>query len=104
MSQAKEIVEATIQEIQETTELFYQQKTQEAYEKLQGTLNVIMQAVNVLHEYEQEQEEFPLEEERLLSALTDALNAMQEGDVVLLADILEYDFVEYLQELAGQIS
>lgn len=103
MSQEKEIVENTIHVIQETTELFYQQKVKEAYNKMQETIDHILKAVDILHAYKSGHEAFGLEEERLVTSLTDAMNAMQAGDTVLLADILEYDFVEYLQELTEQM-
>lgn len=103
MGQEKEIVENAIQIIRETTELFYQQKVKEAYNKMQETIDHMVKAVDILHGYKSEHEAFGLEEERLVTSLTDAMNAMQEGDTVLLADILEYDFVEYLQELTEQM-
>lgn len=103
MGQEKKVVETTIQIIRETTELFYQQKVKEAYAKMQETIDNILKAVDVLHEYMVKNEGFGLEEERLVTSLTDAMNAMQAGDTVLLADILEYDFVEYLQELVVQM-
>lgn len=103
MGQEKEIVENAIQIIRETTELFYQQKVKEAYNKMQETIDHMVKAVDILHGYKSEHESFGLEEERLVTSLTDAMNAMQDGDTVLLADILEYDFVEYLQELTEQM-
>lgn len=103
MGQEKTVVQNTVKTVRETTELFYQQKTQEGYVKMQDTLNSILNAVDTLHAYKVSHEEFPLEEQRLVNALTDAMNAMEEADTVLLADILEYDFAEYLQELAEQM-
>lgn len=103
MSQEKKIVESAVQIIKETTELFYQQKTAEAYEKMQETLGAILQAVDILHEYKCANESFSLEEERIAVSLTEAMQAMESGDTVLLADILEYDFVEYLQELLAEM-
>lgn len=103
MGQEKKIVEDTIQVIRETTELFYQQKVNEAYKKMQDTLTSILQTVDTLHEYKCADEGFSLNEERVAASLTEAMNAMEAGDTVLLADILEYDFIEYLQELLAEI-
>lgn len=103
MAQEKKIVEDTIQVIRKTTELFYQQKTKEAYGSMQDTLSGIMQVVDVLHAYKLEHENFSLEEERIASSLTEAMNAMEAGDTVLLADVLEYDFIEYLQEMLAEM-
>lgn len=103
MSKEKEIVENAIQVIGGTTELFYQQKVKEAYDRMQETIDCISEVVDTLHAYKAGHDTFRLEEKRLVSSLTDAMNAMQEGDTILLSDILEYDFVEYLQELTEQI-
>lgn len=104
MGQEKKIVKNTIQVIRETTELFYQQKVKEAYGKMQDTLTSISQTVDALHEYKSVNEGFALEEERIVASLTEAMNAMKAGDTVLLADILEYDFIEYLEELLPEMS
>lgn len=101
MCQEKQIITNTVQAVRETTELFYQEKVQEGYAKMQDTIASIMQVVDVLHEYKSTHEEFPLDETRIAGSLTDAVNAMEAGDTVLLADILEYDFIEYLEELSS---
>ncbi len=103
MCQEKQIITNTVQSIRETTELFYQEKVQEGYAKMQDTIASVMQVVNVLHEYKCNHEEFSLDEARIASSLTEAMNAMEVGDTVLLADILEYDFIEYLEELSTEL-
>lgn len=103
MSQEKRAVENAVAVIRENTELFYQQKVAEGYAKMENTLAAILQAVDILHEYKNVHEEFNMEEERIAASLTEAMQAMEAGDTVLLADILEYDFVEYLQELLAEM-
>lgn len=103
MSQEKKVITNTVQTVRGTTELFYQQKDKEGYIKMQDTIAGIMQVVDVLHEYKCVHEEFSLDETRIAGALTEAMNAMEAGDTVLLADILEYDFIEYLQELSLEL-
>ena len=103
MCEEKKIIASTVQMVRETTELFYQQKAAEGYAKMQETIAGIMQVADALHEYKCAHEEFPLEEARIAGSLTDAVNAMEAGDTVLLADILEYDFIEYLQELSSKL-
>ena len=103
MSQEKKIVEETIEEIKKTTELFYNGKKEEAYNQMQEAISVIIQMVDVLHEYHCEHESFSFDEKRVATALTEAMQAMEAGDTTLVADILEYDFVEYLQELLTKI-
>lgn len=70
---------------------------------MQDAIAGIMQVVDVLHEYKCAHEEFLLDETRIAGSLTEAMNAMEAGDTVLLADILEYDFIEYLQELSSEL-
>lgn len=103
MCQEKKIIVNAVQLIRETTELFYQQRVKEGYNKMQDTIAGIMQVVDVLHEYKSVHEEFSLDETRIAGSLTEAMNAMEAGDTVLLADILEYDFIEYLQELSSEL-
>ncbi len=103
MCQEKKVIVDAIQIVRETTELFYQQKIQEGYTKMQDAIAGIMQVVDVLHEYKSVHEEFSLDENRIVGSLTEAMNAMETGDTVLLADILEYDFIEYLQELSSEL-
>lgn len=103
MSQERKAVETAVEVIRENTELFYQQKAAEGYAKMENTLAAILQAVDILHEYKNAHEGFRLEEERIAASLTEALQAMEAGDTVLLSDILEYDFVEYLQELLAEM-
>lgn len=103
MCQEKQIITNTVQTIRKTTELFYQEKVQEGYTVMQDTIAAIMQVVDALHEYKCSHEEFSLDEIRIADSLTEAVNAMEAGDTVLLADILEYDFIEYLEELSKEL-
>jgi len=103
MCQEKKVITDTVRIVRETTELFYQQKVKEGYAKMQDTIAGIMKVVDALHEYKSAHEEFPLDEARIVGSLTEAVNAMEAGDTVLLADILEYDFIEYLQELLTKL-
>ncbi|MDD7402608.1 MAG: hypothetical protein SO170_01905 [Butyribacter sp.] len=103
MSQQKEIVQKTMTDLQETVDLFYQQKKKTALKKLDTVLGELMTAIDTLFAYKAEHTDFPLDEGKLTNALKDAMNALQEGDHVLLADILQYDFLEYMEELSGQM-
>lgn len=76
------------EELEHVTELFYQQKSKEGYEKLQILLADISLYVSNVQDEEQQQE--------LLETLTEALNAMEEKDTTLLADILKYELLEKL--------
>lgn len=103
MSEKKKVIENTIEALQETVDLFYQQKKNEALNKLNSVLGQLMNAVDTLFAYKSEHEEFPLDDSKVTESLKDAMNALQSGDHVLLADILQYDFLEYMQELSEQM-
>lgn len=99
MSAEKELVENTLGEVRESVDLFYQQKTGEALQQFDVVLGKVMTMVDTLFAYKESHEEFPLDEEKVKSALTEALGALEEKDMILLADIIQYDFMEYVEEL-----
>lgn len=100
MSQQKEKIEQVMKEIDEVVDLFYQQKLKTALERLDSVIVDITQAVDCLFQYRQERPEFEFDEGKLTTTLTEAMSALEEQDLVLLADILQYDFREYLEELS----
>lgn len=99
MSQQKEIIKKSVSDVEEVIELFYQQKTQEALNKFESVIGGMMTAIDTLFAYKAENEEFNLDEIKLTNTLKDAMGALEDGDMVLLADILQYDYLEYMQEL-----
>ncbi len=99
MNQQKEIVEKSVKEIEEVVGLFYQQKLQEALAKFEGAIGNIMTAIDTLFTYKAENEGFSIDENRITNTLKDAMKALEDRDMVLLADILQYDYLEYMQEL-----
>ncbi|SFR58867.1 hypothetical protein SAMN05661086_00359 [Anaeromicropila populeti] len=80
------------------TELFYQQNTN-AYQYLNVILEGLTQLINLLVQYQAENNEKILDEQELLQSITEAFTAMQEGDNVLLADLFSYNIKEQLQTL-----
>lgn len=99
MSQQKELVKKSIKDVEEVIELFYQQKLQEALNKFESVLGEMMTAIDAFFTYKAENKEFELDEIKLTNTLKDAMGALEEGDMVLLADILQYDYLEYMQKL-----
>ncbi|MCR4717793.1 MAG: hypothetical protein K5656_11510 [Lachnospiraceae bacterium] len=77
-----------ISEIGEVTELLYQQKTTEGYDKLNKLIQDLSVYITTITDPEQQQS--------LLEALKEALSAMQENDTTMLADILQYELAEKL--------
>jgi len=103
MSQNKNLVEKSIKDVEEVIELFYQQKLQEALNKFETVLGSMMTAIDNLFTYKAEHEGFKLDEAKLTNTLKDAMGALEQGDMVLLADILQYDYLEYMQELSDNM-
>lgn len=99
MSESKELVVKSVEEVKEIVDLFYQQKEKDALNKFAIGLENMMTAIDALFAYRASHEEFSLDEEKLTNILKDAMNALQDGDMVLLADILQYDYLEYMEEL-----
>ncbi len=99
MGKQKDIVSKSVKEIEEVVELFYQQKLQEALIKFEGVIGSIMTSIDTLFIYKSEHEEFELDEVKITNILKDAMKALEDGDMVLLADILQYDYLEYMQEI-----
>ena len=103
MSQEKQMVTETLQQLGENMELFYQQKQAEALNMFQGMLGELLTMVDTLFAYRDSHDAFTLDEEKMKNSLTEAMNALEEGDLVLLADVIQYDFIEYVQELTEQM-
>lgn len=99
MSQQKDTVQKSVKEVEEVVELFYQQKLKEALTKFEVIIGGMMTAIDVLFTYRIEHEEFSLDEVKITNTLKDAMGALQDSDMVLLADILQYDYLEYMNEL-----
>lgn len=88
-----------LSDIQEKVELFYQQKTGEALQQFDGVLGNMLSLIDGIFAYKQEHEDFELDEKKIQALLTEAMQALEERDMILLADIIQYDFIEYAQQL-----
>ncbi len=88
-------IEETIQLIEKTSNLFYQNKLNEGYQELEKLINYIsgtMDDLNQTHVMNSDEKD-------ILSILKNAMDAMERKDTSLLADILEYDLKEVYLEL-----
>lgn len=103
MGQEKELVGKTLEQIEQNMELFYQQKTSEALGEFQQVLTELIKMVDILFEYRDNHDGFSLDEEKVKNALTEAMNALEEGDLILLADVIQYEIVEYVKELLNMM-
>ncbi|WP_092558978.1 hypothetical protein [Anaeromicropila populeti] len=98
MENIVELAKLMQEKINIMTELFYQQNTN-AYQYLNVILEGLTQLINLLVQYQAENNEKILDEQELLQSITEAFTAMQEGDNVLLADLFSYNIKEQLQTL-----
>lgn len=103
MSQQKNLVQKSVDEVAEVIELFYQQKLQKALDKFTSVIGGMMTAIDSLFTYKAENQGFMLDEIKLINILKDATVALENGDLVLLADILQYDYLEYINELLNSM-
>lgn len=100
MSEKKEQIINTIDELQKIVDLFYQQKNQEAFEKMDNALKDLENSINIIAMYQEEHADLVMDENKIYNTLKDAMDALEKGDVVLLADIFQYEFIEYLSGLS----
>lgn len=99
MSKEKEQIKSTIGGVQEVVDLFYQQNDKDALEKFMFVLEDMTKAIDNLAAYKNSNPEFAMDEGKIFSILSDAMEALQSDDKVLMADILQYDFIEYIGDL-----
>lgn len=84
--------------MKQTTYLFYQQKNKEGFQKLDYTLNALLQVVNEIINFQSGNNEKLVEEQILNVVLTEAMKAIEQKDTILLADILTYEIDDMLEE------
>ncbi len=104
MEQIKQQIQQNISEIDGVVELFYQQKTQEAYGQLDQVLGKLMATIEAAVTYQQEHTEVEIDINGLTEALKEALSAMEEKDAILMADVLKYEVIEKLEALIETLS
>lgn len=104
MENIKQQIEQNIEEVDAVVELFYQQKTQEAYSQLDSVLGKLMAVIEMVAAYQQEHTEVEIDITGLTDALKEALSAMEERDAILMADVLKYEVIEKLEALIENLS
>lgn len=103
MKDLKKDIETVINDLESIVEMFYQQKVQEAYSGLNTALGKIMEITEVVQNYTAQNSDKEIYMDDLLNALKETLSAMEERDVVLVADVLKYEVIEKLNDVAEQI-
>lgn len=95
MENVQSIIDNAISVIDEMTELFYQQKKNDALAKMNVVLDNILRVSEAVAPTEGITEEG---KQRIVIVLGEAVKAMESKDYVLLADILKYDMIDILNE------
>lgn len=97
MINLKNAIQDALQAIEQTTTLFYQQKNSEGYQQLNQTLNLLMQAVNMIITSKINGNQINIDEQKLNIVLGRAMTAIEQGDTILLSDILVFE-LKYMLE------
>lgn len=103
MEELKVVLEEALQSIEQTTDLFYQQKNDEGYQKLDNTLNILTKAVNKIFENKIAGYNLEIEENQIIQVLTEAMKAIEVKDTVLFSDILQFELKEIFNTLLKTI-
>ncbi len=81
--------------IEKTSSLFYQNKMNEGYFELEKLITYISDTMNELFQTHI----INADEKNILNILKSAMDAMEQKDTLLLADILEYELKEIYLEI-----
>ena len=103
MSKEKKQVIKMTDDLQEVLDLFYQQNDHEAFAKFEGILEEIAKTIDNLAEYKKKHLEFEMDEKKIYNIFDEAMQALQVKDNVLMSDIFQYDFIEYINELLDEM-
>lgn len=103
MENIKQQIEQNIEEIDAVVEMFYQQKTQDAYGQLDQILGKLMATVEAIMVYQQEHADAEIDISALTGALKEALSAIEEKDAILMADVLKYEVIEKLEMIMDSL-
>lgn len=103
MKEIKNKIDHTLEGIQEVVDLLYQEKINQGYQKLNMVIVQIANTIEDVFEYKNNND-VDIDEAKFNSALQEALNAMEEKDIVLLADILQYEIMEQFNEIKQKIA
>lgn len=103
MEELKKSLELLSESIQKTTELFYTQKESEGYQAFGLILGSMVTVLDRLFATQAETGKPEFDQQEIARLLNEAMNALEARDGVLLADILQYDFLEQLEQITNQL-
>lgn len=99
----KQRLETTIESIDKTTEMFYQNNEGEGYKKLQALLLDINITINEVFTYKQQGNSITINENELVEVLNKAMDALEKKDTLLLADIFVYELKELFCQIIKEL-
>lgn len=91
-------IDNVINELQQIVDLLYKQDKDNAYLKLNTGLISLSNLIDSIYRFNINNENYTFDVNKLTLALTEGLNAMELFDLTLLADILNYEIIELLNE------
>lgn len=103
MEQLRDDIKDTMQVLKKIAALLYQQKAQEGYAELDAALQCLLLTVSRMAAYQKDKENKIIDEELMNIALNEALKAIEQKDIVLLADILIFELNGLLDESLNHI-
>lgn len=99
----KDQLRKVLEKIDGVVGLFYQQQEKEGYKEMQEMIEDIAILMDGLYNYAKEEEYFNYDHVRLVEGLTEAMNALEDKDTILLADVLQYELAEQLKLIEQRI-
>lgn len=103
MNNLKNEINDLIQSIDQTTLLFYQQHTKEAYQQLDQMLMLLMQTMTHIAEYNRSQNIESTETTQMNQILDLALKALEKKDTILFSDIMRYELELILNKIGNTL-
>jgi CHAT domain-containing protein len=104
MMNLKNEIYEVLQIIEQTTALFYQQKNKEGYQALDQTLNRLIQTIDTIYRFQIENNQIYIEKNALNTVLEKAMTAIEQGDMILLSDILIFELEHMLLQCYENIN
>jgi hypothetical protein len=99
----KEELSNIISKIQEISDMMYQQKQSEAFQHFSVLLSDLTTITEQFFTLKSQGLLEDFDEQKYLKILTDAMNALETRDDVMLADVLNYDLTEQLTMIKTQL-
>lgn len=99
----KQALQLSLEKIEEVTDLLYQQKEHDAYVLLNDTLLVISDTMQLLFTWYTENSVDSSSQQEMVQILTQAMEAMESKDTVMLADTLKYELGERFESILNEL-